>query len=626
MAFIFTDSLGSTVVTRYQLGNVYRNGYYPIGEERYSTSSTPYLFTGQRNESVIGLYDYLARFYGLSSIGYRTSMNDNSGSTAWEYDLRGRLIHEIKSIRDPLGDDPLGMYHAFYAYRPDDQIKQMVLPNGEALDFDHLAQGALNAVSSDHWESGSITTIDYLNETQYDEAGRVVSRTMGNDVSQIYDFNDWETAGGRLDSFTTGSSIDPLLNIAYGYDEVGNITGLTYSSDNLMETRIYEYDQLSRLTEVAIGRQPAETITYNPTSGNIYSKGTEVYGYDSYQPHAVRTLGSQETYSYDANGNMDSKTVGGTTYTMGYDSENRMTTITGGSLTARYVFDGDGRRVLSVVGDISTLYVNEYFEVTMENGTKVNQDLTIVPVDICENRYCVFIPLAINDIEAIGMQHGNFGTTTFITEIMEPDNANVTWRIYYPGGGLRVQTTSTKNLSFMVQDHINSTAMILNNSGAVTGEVIYSAWGEVRNSYGSTPTKKLYTGQYEAEAGLYFYNARWYDIQLGRFVQGDSIIPEPVSPQSWDRYAYVNNNPIRFNDPSGHNVDCGIGESGCRQRIKVEKAEGLLSQIIKNNNYSNWDNLTKKEQKTLLDIGWDSDTFNMSDYAISSLTDICAFR
>jgi len=174
----------------------------------------------------------------------------------------------------------------------------------------------------------------------------------------------------------------------------------------------------------------------------------------------------------------------------------------------------------------------------------------------------------------------------------------------------------------MVQDHINSTAMTLNNSGAVTGEVIYSAWGEVRNSYGSTPTKKLYTGQYEAEAGLYFYNARWYDIQLGRFVQGDSIIPEPVSPQSWDRYAYVNNNPIRFNDPSGHNVDCGIGESGCRQRIKVEKAEGLLSQIIKNNNYSNWDNLTKKEQKTLLDIGWDSDTFNMSDYAISSLTDI----
>jgi RHS repeat-associated protein len=146
---------------------------------------------------------------------------------------------------------------------------------------------------------------------------------------------------------------------------------------------------------------------------------------------------------------------------------------------------------------------------------------------------------------------------------MEPENANVTWRIYYPGGGLRVQTTSTENLSFMVQDHINSTAMILNNSGAVTGEVIYSAWGEVRNSYGSTPTKKLYTGQYEAEAGLYFYNARWYDNQLGRFAQADSIIPEPGNPLAWDRYAGMDNNPIRYNDPSGQSAECGIGDSYC---------------------------------------------------------------
>ena len=324
-----------------------------------------------------------------------------------------------------------------------------------------------------------------------------------------------------------------------------------------METRIYEYDQLSRLAEVTIGGQPAETITYNPTSGNIYSKGANVYGYDLNQPHAVRSYGSQQTYSYDANGNMTSRTVGGTTYAMGYDAENRMTSISGGSLTARYVFDGDGRRVLSVVGDTRTLYVNEYFEVTMENGAKVNQDLTIEDVDICENRYCSFMPLAISDIEAIGMQNGNFGTRTFITEIMEPNNANVTWRIYYPGGGLRIQTASTNNLSYLVQDHINSTAMTLNNSGAVIGEIVYSAFGETRATYGTTQTKKLYTGQYEAEAGLYFYNARWFDNELGMFVQADSIIPDSLDPQSWDRYSYVNNNPINYNDPSGNVFECG---------------------------------------------------------------------
>ena len=60
---------------------------------------------------------------------------------------------------------------------------------------------------------------------------------------------------------------------------------------------------------------------------------------------------------------------------------------------------------------------------------------------------------------------------------------------------------------------------------------MYSAWGETRYSFGATPTDRLYTGQYEAEAGLYFYNARWYDNQLGRFAQADTIVPDPGNPQ-----------------------------------------------------------------------------------------------
>lgn len=48
--------------------------------------------------------------------------------------------------------------------------------------------------------------------------------------------------------------------------------------------------------------------------------------------------------------------------------------------------------MLSVVGDTRTLYVNDYFEITMEND-KVNMNLTIEPVDLCENRYCVFVPV-----------------------------------------------------------------------------------------------------------------------------------------------------------------------------------------------------------------------------------------
>jgi RHS repeat-associated protein len=54
--------------------------------------------------------------------------------------------------------------------------------------------------------------------------------------------------------------------------------------------------------------------------------------------------------------------------------------------------------------------------------------------------------------------------------------------------------------------------------------------------------------------GLMFYNARWYDPAIGRFTQADSIIPPGV--QGYDRYAYVNNNPLRYIDLSGHCPMC----------------------------------------------------------------------
>jgi RHS repeat-associated protein len=53
--------------------------------------------------------------------------------------------------------------------------------------------------------------------------------------------------------------------------------------------------------------------------------------------------------------------------------------------------------------------------------------------------------------------------------------------------------------------------------------------------------------------GLMDYNARMYDPYLGRFTSADSIVPQAVQGvQAWDRYAYVNNNPVNHNDPTGH--------------------------------------------------------------------------
>jgi RHS repeat-associated protein len=55
-----------------------------------------------------------------------------------------------------------------------------------------------------------------------------------------------------------------------------------------------------------------------------------------------------------------------------------------------------------------------------------------------------------------------------------------------------------------------------------------------------------------ATLGLYFFNARWVDSSLGRFIQPDTIVPDHFNPQDWDRYAFVRNNPVNYIDPDGH--------------------------------------------------------------------------
>ena len=94
------------------------------------------------------------------------------------------------------------------------------------------------------------------------------------------------------------------------------------------------------------------------------------------------------------------------------------------------------------------------------------------------------------------------------------------------------------------------------------------------------PTRYTYTGQYSyiddsatdlggAGFGLMFYNARWYDPALGRFAQADTIIPAPYNPQSYDRFAYVLNNPLSYKDPSGH---CAVGSDG-----HIKQTDGKIS-------------------------------------------------
>jgi len=186
-----------------------------------------------------------------------------------------------------------------------------------------------------------------------------------------------------------------------------------------------------------------------------------------------------------------------------YDLEGRVVEVRqNDTLTVTFVYDGDGRQVKSTVNGVTnTVYIGNYYE-----------------------------------------KEGN------------------TVRTYYYHAGKRVAMREDGTLYWLLTDHLGSTTMVLTATGAVTAERRYYAYGDERDISGTLHTQYGFTGQREeADIGLYFYNARWYDAELRRFVQADSIVPEPGNPQSLNRYSYVYNNPLRYIDPSGHWANPGAG-------------------------------------------------------------------
>jgi RHS repeat-associated protein len=210
-------------------------------------------------------------------------------------------------------------------------------------------------------------------------------------------------------------------------------------------------------------------------------------------------------YAYDANGNMITRTVNDQTFNLSYDAENRLVGVSG-ALTASFVYDGDGKRVKSTIAGVTTYFVGNIYEKT--------------------------------------------GTTE--TKYYYAGGARVAMRVC-PGGTCSAPT-------YLLSDHLGSTTVTTDASGNLVSELKYKPWGETRSASGTTPTDYTFTGQYSnvSDFGLMFYNARWYDPGLGRFAQADSIVPAGV--QGYDRYAYVNNSPVNFTDPSGHKIDEGCGQ------------------------------------------------------------------
>ncbi len=465
-------------------------------------------------------YTYDSGTYGK---GQRTGMSDPSGSTAWTYDARGRMISEVKTI----SDNP---FTTSWTYTSADLPMTMTYPDGEILTYQYLPQRLLDKIYSNRKPDGTAGTYYLVQDTLYDAAGRVDRRDLGATSTTAnpvlvsdYNYNLWTVDGGRMNTLKAGiySDQDSLLDLRYDYDNVGNLLSIL-DVTNSSQKQCFTYDPLNRLTNAAVGLNDAtctgsvgngeyadQTYGYSTATGNLTSKtGLGSYTYDSTQPHAVDSV-TGYSYLYDANGNMTRRDPAGTAYyDFAYDSENRLyQSKLNGVVIATFTYDGDGNRVKSVVGATTTYFVGSHYETSGGVITK-----------------------------------------------------------YYLAGGTRLaMRKGSTSFYWLLSDHLGSTSKVATATGALHSQQLYKAWGESRYASGTLPTRYTYTGQYSyaSDFGLVFYGSRFYDPLLGRFASPDSIIPQNQGTLAWDRYAYVNNSPLNYTDPTGHWIDDGCSTEGC---------------------------------------------------------------
>lgn len=106
-------------------------------------------------------------------------------------------------------------------------------------------------------------------------------------------------------------------------------------------------------------------------------------------------------------------------------------------------------------------------------------------------------------------------------------------------------------------NNIGSVVLLTDAGGAAQQRLIYSPWGErmaTASAQGvaeAPRSPRRYTGEVEDESGLVFLTARYYDPRLSRFIAPDSILPT-ARLAGLNRYAYVENDPFAFRDPTGH--------------------------------------------------------------------------
>ena len=152
------------------------------------------------------------------------------------------------------------------------------------------------------------------------------------------------------------------------------------------------------------------------------------------------------------------------------------------------------------------------------------------------------------------------------------------------GSGMGGEGTPVAGMYFFHRDQVGSTRLMTNSAGEMVAgsngaaNIVYNPYGDidVDHSHGPDILRNKFTGQQlDNESGLYYYNARYYDPALGRFITADSVM-DTGGANGMNRYMYTNGNPVLRNDPSGHDAPKWMTNMG--KDIKQAMVESVVQQ------------------------------------------------
>lgn len=504
-------------------------------------------------------FDHLTITIGYDDYGFQTKLTDpGAGVLQYEYDALGQLITQIdgKSNSFTMEYDVLG------------RMTKRTGPDGDYnYSYDTQFKGALDNASSPYQTS---------NEYGYDGLGRLhsmVEHIGGGNYEFFYHYN----TSGNLEYIHYPND----LVLEYQYDSYGYITDILKQDD---QQRIWSYvnvNEMSQITEYELG---ANTVTrkyssnsLNPESYSISGVADMEYDFESSTANLLNRKdllnGLHEEYKYDDLNRLLSQEIkSGGQY------------LQGGTSKIEAVYESNGS--ISSKTDAGE-YTNQYgrtLEVTTNPATisATSQIIDYTPFNsvrtIQEGPYDAFFTYGYDDqrrrmrIE----DKGNVFIDRYYLEggRYERDFIDGKWRnIVY------VQTPTGKEAAYINYegnkdyklvlfdlDYLGSINGLIDENGGSLEKYGYDAWGNRKdvssgeNTYlpgtgGKQWHGLLYrgfTGHEHLDCfGLINMNGRLYDPILGRMLSPDNFIQNLNSTQNLNRYVYVYNNPLKYQDPDG---------------------------------------------------------------------------